>query len=223
MNAENAVTRRGKPLDRRRWDQFEDIMTRRIADIDYLASEQFGTKHGVVLVAAGMRGAITLAAAQLLPVDTPHRSLLILVAFFVAAGTLILQGGTLPTLVRALKLPTQNSAANESLMQQLGIDLNQAVLNTLDAGELTKRDGTPFSESSITQARSILHTMLNPPPELEQQASQGEISELRLEVIEAGRAELLRIRDRGTYPSDVLSAKLAQLDADQISIEARLH
>ena len=47
-----------------------------------------------------MRGAVTLAAAQTLPEDTPQRSLLVLIAFLVAAGSLIIQGRTLPRVVR---------------------------------------------------------------------------------------------------------------------------
>ena len=58
-----------------------------MADIDYLAAQAFGWREGVVLVWAGMRGAVTLAAAQSLPADTPQRSLLVLIAFVVAAGT----------------------------------------------------------------------------------------------------------------------------------------
>ena len=47
-----------------------------------------------------MRGAVTVAAAQTLPPETPGRSLLVLVAFLVAVGSLLLQGGTLGRLVR---------------------------------------------------------------------------------------------------------------------------
>ena len=39
-----------------------------------------GWREGVVFVWAGMRGAVTLAAAQTLPLDTPNRSLLVLIA-----------------------------------------------------------------------------------------------------------------------------------------------
>ena len=41
---------------------------------------------------AGMRGVVTLAAAFVIPEDAPHREVLLLVAFTVVAGTLLLQG-----------------------------------------------------------------------------------------------------------------------------------
>ena len=58
--------------------------------------------HTVVLSWAGMRGVVTLAAALLLPSDTPHRDVLILVAVVVTVGTLLIQGMTLPALARRL-------------------------------------------------------------------------------------------------------------------------
>ncbi len=56
-----------------------------------------------MVVWAGMRGAVTLAAAQTLPEDTPQRSLLILIAFLVAAELCVIQGGTLPRVVKWVK------------------------------------------------------------------------------------------------------------------------
>src|SRR5690606_5499783 len=57
-------------------------------------------RGGAVLAWSGMRGVVTLAAAQSLPVDFPHRSQLVLIAFVVALVTLVVQGGTLPLLIR---------------------------------------------------------------------------------------------------------------------------
>jgi len=59
---------------------------------------------GFMLVWAGMRGAVTVAAAQTLPEDTPQRSLLVLVATFVAVGTLLVQGSALSWLAGRLGL-----------------------------------------------------------------------------------------------------------------------
>ena len=53
----------------------------------------------------GMRGVVTLAAVFLLPADTHKREVLVLMAFVVTVGTLLIQGLTIPTLVRLLKVP----------------------------------------------------------------------------------------------------------------------
>ena len=48
---------------------------------------------------------VTLAAVFLLPENTPNREVLVLMAFVVTVGTLLIQGLTVPMLVRWLKVP----------------------------------------------------------------------------------------------------------------------
>lgn len=94
---------RRAPMTDQRVRQTRTRLRRLLADMDYYVAEPLGWREGGVLVWAGMRGAVTLAAAQTLPSDTPNRSLLVLIAFFVAAASLMLQGGTLSRVVRWLK------------------------------------------------------------------------------------------------------------------------
>lgn len=84
-------------------EQFRTRVRRTVADIEYFLAEPLGWREGVVVVWAGMRGAVTLAAAQTLPEDTPQRALLVLIAFLVASGSLVIQGGTLPRVVGWVK------------------------------------------------------------------------------------------------------------------------
>jgi CPA1 family monovalent cation:H+ antiporter len=69
-----------------------------------------------------MRGVVTLAAVLTLPEDLEHRTVLILAAMVVVAGTLALQGFTLPALVRLLRVqgpdPGEDALAQASLTQQ---------------------------------------------------------------------------------------------------------
>ena len=131
-------------LDQHRVDRTARIstsLTRRLADIDYLAAQAFGWREGVVLVWAGMRGAVTLAAAQSLPADTPQRSLLVLIAFVVAAGTLMVQGSTLGWLVRLLGLTGRDLDADLASAQELRSVLLSEVSDRLARDELTKVNG----------------------------------------------------------------------------------
>ncbi|MGJ6980833.1 cation:proton antiporter [Aestuariimicrobium soli] len=75
-------------------DRFTTRIRRSLADIDYFLGAPLGWREGLVVVWAGMRGAVTVAAAQTLPDDTPQRSVLVLIAFAVATGSLLVQGGT---------------------------------------------------------------------------------------------------------------------------------
>ncbi|MGI8699745.1 MAG: cation:proton antiporter [Nocardioidaceae bacterium] len=60
---------------------------------------------------AGMRGVVTVAAAFVLPTDTPYRSVLVLIAIVVVGSTLLLQGATLPLLLTRLGLRGPDAAA----------------------------------------------------------------------------------------------------------------
>ncbi|MFE5641636.1 cation:proton antiporter [Rhodococcus sp. NPDC056516] len=94
-------------------ERFKIRVRRTVADIDYYLAAPLGWREGTIVIWAGMRGAVTLAAAQTLPEDTPSRSLLILVAFLVAAGSLILQGGTLKRVVVAVGPAAQDLTDSE--------------------------------------------------------------------------------------------------------------
>jgi len=140
-----------------------------------------------VLTWAGMRGVVTLAAAQTLPLTAPHRSLLILIAFFVAAGSLVIQGGTLGWVVKALGLAGQDSAAEGEwprLKEELALVEEDGILGP---------DGKPVPEEEAPLAR-----------------------------IRAQREVLLELRSTGTYSSQSLSTALAELDAEEMSIQLRL-
>jgi CPA1 family monovalent cation:H+ antiporter len=213
-------------VDQHRADRTARIstsLTRRLADIDYLAAQAFGWREGVVLVWAGMRGAVTLAAAQSLPADTPQRSLLVLIAFVVAAGTLMVQGSTLGWLVRLLGLTGRDYDADLAAAQELRSVLLSEVSDRLARNELTKMNGDPFAPTTLDWGRKVIMTISVDPEERESEGEdlRSERGELRLAVIELQRTQLLAIRDLGTYPSAVLEEMLTQLDADQLSLELR--
>src|SRR4029079_10960715 len=76
--------RPGRKASERDLDRFAKRITRVLANIEYFRRQPLGWRDGAVVVWAGMRGAVTVAAAQTLPEDTPQRSVLVLVAFAVA-------------------------------------------------------------------------------------------------------------------------------------------
>lgn len=65
-------------------------------------SEPVGWQERTIASWAGMRGVVTLAAVLALPADFPERDRLIFIAFVVIVVTLLLQGPSLPILVRRL-------------------------------------------------------------------------------------------------------------------------
>src|SRR6185436_11072159 len=66
--------------------------------------------RGDILIGwCGMRGLVTLATAFALPLNFPGRDEIVLTAFCVVLGTLVLQGMTLRPLMRLLSFEADNS------------------------------------------------------------------------------------------------------------------
>ena len=211
------------PSTEARLGRWQQLVSRRLADIDYLAAEQFGWREGVILVAAGMRGAVTIAAAQSLPEDTQGRSLLILAATLVAVGTLVIQGGTLGWLAKRLGLSGRGGDGDPDQWAALQADLAKAAVERL-SGRL---EG--YAPEMVERVRDRLKRIPGADedgafqPTAETRERSAKYRKLRLVLLEAQREELIAIRDLGTYPSGMLDAALAQLDAEQLGIELLRH
>jgi CPA1 family monovalent cation:H+ antiporter len=127
--------RRG-PNPGRRMDRLLTRVRRTIADVDYFLAVPLTWRDGTVVVWAGMRGAVTVAAAQTLPPDTPHRALLVILAFLVAGLSLVIQGGTLGGVVRLVKPATGASAEEQAVEREALLELltDTATRTSSDAG-----------------------------------------------------------------------------------------
>jgi CPA1 family monovalent cation:H+ antiporter len=68
---------------------------------------------GLILSWSGMRGIVSLAAAMALPAAFPYRGLIVLTAFAVVLGTLVIQGLTLKPLLRLLNLRDDDPVGHE--------------------------------------------------------------------------------------------------------------
>ncbi|MEF3402996.1 cation:proton antiporter [Agromyces sp. CCNWLW203] len=222
--------RASRPPSAARVERFRTMWRRRVADIDYLLAQPLGWREGTIVVWAGMRGVVTLAAAQTLPSETPSRSLLIFIAFLVAVGSLLVQGGTLPWLVHRL-LPARDPGESRAERRELERVLRSAAMaemandddpaaramaermraawqlsNDEGADESGDTDASADSGASAASDRRI-------DPEL--------VRLLRLRMIEAERTALLDARDDGVFSAAALSAALEDLDAEQISVELK--
>jgi len=192
---------------RERYERVRTQIKRYVADVDYLIHQPLGVKEGTLLTWAGMRGVVTLAAAQTLPLSSPHRSLLILIAFFVAAGSLVIQGGTLSLVVKKLGLAGQDSVGSDE-WPRLKEELDDAGYR----GVYFVPDKTTTPDSDAKQP-GTWHTLDGKTiPE----------NQVPLARIRAERQVLLELRSTGTYSSDTLSTALAELDAEEMSIQLRL-
>ncbi len=201
---------------------------RRDHDLDYLRNRPFRRQEGALLIFSGMRGVTAVVAAQTLPLNFPYRSTLILIAFWVAAGTLLIQGGTLPWVIKRLGLADQDeeSAVGAALVREIvgaiGYDL-------LTDPELTRPDGSRYDEDAVARAyAAVVHHEPEPEDISDADAEAAaalrsdrtqQYRELRMRVIAAQRRALLRARSTGAHDSRQLEHALAVLDAQEINLD----
>jgi len=196
-------------------------ISRTMADLDYYRDSPLTARHGTVIVWAGMRGVVTLAAAQTLPVDTPQRPLLIFVAFLVALFSLVLQGLTLSPVVRGVGLSGDGGEGpTRDEQRALSSELRDAAITAVQSGSLARRDGEPFPADLVERAGARL--VQPPDDDDEANARVRDLLELRLASIEAMRKRLGELSRDGRFSTAALRHALAELDADQLSLELRI-
>jgi CPA1 family monovalent cation:H+ antiporter len=212
----------------RRAERAEQRYAQRSADIEQLRGEGLGWRGGLVLGWSGMRGVVTLAAAQSLPHDFPYRSQLVLVAFTVAVVTLVVQGGTLPWVIRLSGIRGTDRVADRHSLAELLDELTQAGVEALDNPRLTLADGKEIDPEALERARrdTLIHA------ESARERAENGVDErgvaesphqqyrvLRREVLEAEREALLAARSEGSYPSRILERAAAMLDLEETRLE----
>jgi monovalent cation/hydrogen antiporter len=172
--------------------------------------------HAALVSWAGMRGVVTLAAAFALPVETPARDALVLAALTVVAGTLLLQGTTLPLLTRRLDLPGPDAAEDALQEAALLSSATRAGLARLD--ELRSEEDDPSVLDRLEQrVRSRADSAWE---RLGRGSTSGETPSetyrrLRLEMLAAERQMVLDARDSGTADDEVLRDVLGALDVEE--------
>jgi CPA1 family monovalent cation:H+ antiporter len=179
-------------------------------------------RYSAVLGWAGMRGVVTLAAAFAIPESFGRRETLVLTALVVAAGTLFVQGSTLPWLVRRLRLPAPDPREDALARAALFEKATAAGLERLD--EHTG-DEDPFDTVAALRARAAQRNTAawerlggtHPDEETPSEA----YARLRLEMLAAERAKVLQVRSTGTIPHEVVDDVLVALDVEESMLDIR--
>lgn len=216
----------------RKLRKIELLEQRSKADLAHELDQRLGWREGTVLSWAGMRGVVTLAAAQSIPFGIPYRAHLILVAFGVAVVTLLLHGLTLPPFIRKLWPKGAGAGASASELASLSKDLIEAGNEAIDdavANQKKSPKSDPASSEAIDRARASARNALAPIalalPETgavmlpsEETPAQSYLRYARL-ALEAQRNALLEERAIGQYSSEALRTAELALDVH----EARLN
>jgi CPA1 family monovalent cation:H+ antiporter len=167
------------------------------------------TREAVLISWCGMRGLVTLAAAFALPVEFPDRDVIVLSAFMVVLGSLMIQGLTVGFLIKLLRIEPDTS---------LDIEISKARGALVDAALATLRDRTGDAASAVRAEyeamKAVAKDRVNPQADTEH-------DKLRVDAICAQRELLAELRRNGKISDDVFHRLTEELDWAELHASPR--
>ncbi|MFF3499147.1 Na+/H+ antiporter [Streptomyces sp. NPDC003247] len=192
------------------------------------AREENPTWRGPIVIAwAGMRGVVSLAIAFSIPLTVdhgeepfPYRDLILFLTFTTVIGTLVVQGLTLPPLIRLLKFPVRDPQAATLAEANAQAQASRIAEERLDALLADERNALP--QPLADRLRTVLERRRNAVWERLGQvnAVTGETVDdtyrrLAREMISAEREVFVRLRDGRYIDDEMLRALLRRLDLEE--------
>ncbi|MBS3178145.1 MULTISPECIES: cation:proton antiporter [unclassified Pseudoclavibacter] len=198
-----------------------DRAKRASADMAFYRDEGLGWRGGAVLAWSGMRGVVTLAAAQSLPSDFPYRPQLVLIAFTVAIVTLVVQGGSLPWLIKRLGVTGTDAQADARELSSLADEVFDVAQESLANPELRRADGQSYDPEVLEQVRTLAARMgglLANRAELDEDLDDAHLQrrELTRILLDNAQLALLDARSSGTYSSRTIEQAQNRLDTEAL-------
>lgn len=201
------------------------------------AEPKLNWRELTVISWTGMRGVVTLAAAVSVvanPVDIKAQDTIFVIAFIVTVGTLLLQGLTLPFVIRALKVqdPAEGEEDVRSEMR-LNQRTTEAAIELLEQRRpaWSKQYGDAAVDSVVNRLKARLERQVetfrqdaleeadeerNAPTRL-----RGEqIQDIRRELLDRRREIVLEEREKGNLDEEVMRRVLVTLDAEELAMDS---
>ena len=180
----------------------------------------------VVIGWTGMRGAVSLAAALALPLQTdagaafPARDLIIFLTFCVILVTLVFQGLTLPAVIRALRVEGDDGAEIEELKARK--HAAKAAIARID--DLVQQDWV--RDDTADRMRALYDYRLRRFAARFDDGDDGALEQqsigyqrLRREALDAEREAVYALRNRGVINDEVMNRVVHDLDLEDTRLE----
>ncbi|MEV5602232.1 Na+/H+ antiporter [Streptomyces sp. NPDC052299] len=175
---------------------------------------------------AGMRGVVSLAIAFSVPLVTadgdafPARNLVLFLTFTTVIGTLVVQGLTLPLLVRVLKLPGRDRQADTLAEAQAQNEASTAAEARLDELLTDERNRLPQPladrlRTVLERRRNAVWERLGAANPVTGESADETYRRLAGEMIETERAVFVRLRDERRIDDEMMRTLLRRLDLEE--------
>ncbi|MDX6665348.1 MAG: monovalent cation/hydrogen antiporter [Solirubrobacteraceae bacterium] len=176
----------------------------------------------------GMRGAVSLAAALAIPLQTdggqpfPDRALIVFLAFAVIFTTLVLQGLSLPLVIRALGLGEESADAEEEATARI-----RAAEAALERLEELASEGWVHDDTADRMRGTYNFRRRRFAARLDEDGDDGSLEErslayqrLRGELLEAERSAIQDMRRSGEISVEVMLRIERDLDLEHSRLDA---
>jgi monovalent cation/hydrogen antiporter len=172
----------------------------------------------------GMRGVISLAAALALPFQAsggqfPGRDLIIFLTFCVILATLVVQGLSLPAMIRTLGLEDDHIGEKEETHGR--IQVAEAALERLEelgAEDWVREDTEERMRGLYTYRRNRFASRFDGDPDGVEERS-ADYQRLMVELLVAQRQRLISMRDEGSIGDEVMHRIEHDLDLEESRLE----
>ncbi len=162
---------------------------------------------------AGLRGAVTLAAALSIPLAMPGRQLVLFLAFSVILATILVQGTTLPLLVRVLGVAEPAAVQRREL--EARVKLDEAALDRLEELAAEQDVGAETLEPLRRHYTSRIERQTAHLEERDGADDGIQPEQLQLDLIGAQRDQLRALRRRGAIDSATARRLQRELDLEE--------
>lgn len=183
-----------------------------------------GWQATFVLSWAGLRGVISLAAAAALSRDVPQRNLLVFLTFTTVLGTLLVQGLTLPALIRRLGVQAGPGEQRADVVAQATAQEAASAAGLRRLEEVAAEDPAGAPREVVERLRRLAEYRQagawerlpgHEPDTGSGPAPSAAFRRLRREMTTAERAEFIRLRDERQIDDEVLDEVLHHLDLEE--------
>ncbi|CAL9556199.1 putative Na(+)_H(+) exchanger [Streptomyces sp. enrichment culture] len=183
-------------------------------------------KGAFIISWAGMRGVVSLAIAFSIPVTMegeepfPGRNLILFLTFTTVIGTLVVQGLTLPPLIRLLKLPGRDVQAETLAEANAQAQASRAAEQRLDDLLADERNALPGPladrlRTVLERRRNSVWERLGQPNPVTGETADDTYRRLSREMIGAEREVFVKLRDLRYIDDEMLRTLLRRLDLEE--------
>jgi len=206
------------------------IFTRFMSRFITVADPNPGWKGPIIFGWAGMRGVVSLAAALSIPLLTdeglsfPHRNLILFITFIVILVTLVLQGLTLPWVIRKVNLKDNDQVIPQQ-KQEIIIQKKMAIYSLQYLEEKYSEDW-PHNEhlSNLHERLKIDQQFLTLALEKSDnviESTRENFHRIYLEILEQQRKLLKEMNRRAEFDEDLIRKYLTLIDLEEFKVREK--